>query len=204
MIAGTLAANGYRSAALATLVAFAALLRINEFIHLTIRDVALPDDPRLGIVGSTTHTVLHIPHAKTGKNQSATIHDPHIISLLSRFMSLRRNSGASLDDSLFNIESDSIFRHAFNRVLGLLELTHCHFVPHSLRHGGATHALNHGAEMATVLQRGRWRSTKSAGLYLQQASASRLATVIPDHICRLAKELTDTFPESFIIKFFDD
>ena len=48
LVAITLAKNGHTNEALATLVAFDGFLRINEFVELTIGDVALPTDPRLG------------------------------------------------------------------------------------------------------------------------------------------------------------
>ena len=44
-----------------------------------------------------------------------------------------------------------------------------HYVPHSLRHGGATHHYINGWKVEDVMARGRWAVTKTARRYIQQS-----------------------------------
>jgi hypothetical protein len=63
--------------------------------------------------------------------------------------------------------------------LGLSDL----YVPHSLRHGGATryrHVLNWSIE--NILERGRWVSTTSARRYIQSGVAMLMAITAPPSI----------------------
>jgi len=192
LIAVTMAKNGFVNEALATLVAFDGLLRISEFINLKIGDVALPSDSRLGSRIHKSRTVLHIRKSKTGDHQSSELYDRGVTSLLRRHIRPYRDR---LHRSLFRIRSVRDYRAVFKNAIASLHLQHCKFVPHSLRHGGATHAIRTGNSMATIQQRGRWKSASSATIYLQQAAAVRLDIRIPQRQHDYASELVGNLSE---------
>jgi site-specific recombinase XerD len=69
--------------------------------------------------------------------------------------------------------------------LGLSEA----YVPHSLRHGGATHDFMRGVPLEEILHLGRWASIKTARIYVQQGRALLLASDVPPDVRLLAKTL---------------
>ena len=80
--------------------------------------------------------------------------------------------------------SAATFRRRFKTACTDLRLSNL-YVPHSLRHGGATryrHVLRWTIE--NVMERGRWVSTKSARRYVQSGNATR--RVSPTDIGKLA------------------
>jgi integrase len=175
LIAATMAKSGYPGFALATLIAFDCFLRISEYVNLRVVDVDLSTQYSAG-----QRTFIRILHAKTGKNQGVELLNADINSLLQRWLSQRREQVSS-SQSLFGITSTAQYSSAFSQTVTALGLSASHYVPHSLRHGGATHKLIQRMPMADIIKRGRWSSTKSASRYLQQAMAIRLDAVIPAH-----------------------
>jgi integrase len=180
---------------LATLVAFDGFLRISELVNLTLGDVALPGDPRQGELRPDARTVFRLPFTKTGSNQSAELYNADVTYLLTIYITRLRglNQSRPNESSLFGVRSDAAYRALFHSALEALELTHCGFTPHSLRHGGATNALRTGDSMETIMQRGRWVSTSSTVRYLQQASAVRLALDVPQHWHDYAQDIIVNF-----------
>jgi len=65
--------------------------------------------------------------------------------------------------------------HACTRRLGLSP----EYVPHSLRHGGATRMFLQRAPMQDIMERGRWESAKSCRTYLQTMKALLLSMEVP-------------------------
>ena len=74
------------------------------------------------------------------------------------------------------------FRRIFTAGIETLGLTRFGFRPYSLRRGGATHEMRMRGSMEHVLERGRWSSTNSARIYLQDAVASAIsiASSVPE------------------------
>ena len=69
------------------------------------------------------------------------------------------------------------------------------FTPHSLRHGGATHAMQHlGHGIADVMHRGRWRSASSATRYLQAGVAQLLQQSISADVLDKADRAAMSWP----------
>jgi integrase len=169
LIGATMAQSDHQGMGLATLVAFDCYLRINEFVNLRIDDI---------YIVSGRPTFIRIRIAKTGSNQSVVVSNPDVDSLLQRWTRHRRINATS-SQSLFDIPSHTHYRHVFKQTVTALNLTACHYVPHSLRHGGATHSLANNVPMTNIVQRGRWRSLQSATRYLQAGLAIRLDAVIP-------------------------
>jgi hypothetical protein len=53
------------------------------------------------------------------------------------------------------------------------------FVPHSLRHGGATELDLQGVSVEDIMKFGRWEASKNARRYIQSGKALMLAADVP-------------------------
>ena len=84
----------------------------------------------------------------------------------------------------FLFPSTSQFRRCFKQACSYLGLSPA-YVPHSLRHGGATHDHLRGLTVEDILRLGRWASTKSARHYIQSGRALLLTMEIP-HVAEMA------------------
>lgn len=214
LIAVTMAGNSYGDGAIATLVSFDALLRISEMASLRVQDVSPPSDPRRGrpsmpssssssgtgsdggMVGSS-HVLLRLRITKTGRNQWVELTNSSIEKLL-----VHHITGRDGDELVFNLTAPgccshggpSDYRYAFSVVCRTLGLGSIHFTPHSLRHGGATHALQHLRQsIETVMHRGRWRSMSSCQTYLQSGRAQLLEHIIDPSIWTRANTVADVW-----------
>jgi integrase len=173
------------------LLAFDCFLRVGELVGLRKKDVADTGDRRMG---SEYHgTSLRLKNTKTGPNQWVQVNDEQVIGLLRCVVeSTGRDS-----DRLFPF-SAAKYRSVFKATCAELGLSH-RYVPHSLRHGGATrwHLLGHPIE--DVLLRGRWSSVKSARRYVQAGRALLLKTAVPASLAGVAKLLSDNLLVSFAL-----
>jgi integrase len=128
--------------------------------------------------------VLIIPYAKNGKNQHVTIHDPSIQELIRLLFRKKKR-----DDYVFSYTT-SQYRRIFKQFINNLGLDK-RYVPHSLRHGGATrfrHVFNWSVE--NVLERGRWQSIGSARRYIQSGKAVLLVDEIPESYIELGQQIS--------------
>ena len=66
--------------------------------------------------------------------------------------------------------SPQLVRKVFKAVILKLDLPSS-FVPHSLRHGGATRMHLQGFSVEDIMLRGRWAASKSARIYIQTGKA---------------------------------
>lgn len=175
--------------AIATLLAFDCFLRVGELVGLKKVDVADVNDQRLG--SEYQGTSLRLRKTKTGPNQWVQVLDENVVQLLRCVMDTTHKSS----DLLFPFTAAQ-YRMVFKLTCSQLGLSH-RYVPHSLRHGGATrwHLLGHSIE--EVLMRGRWSSIKSARRYVQSGRALLLTTVVPESIGSKAK----LFASSLLLSF---
>jgi integrase len=157
------------------LVGFHCYLRAGEIARLQRKDVVVPNDPRMG--SAYTGMVLRLARTKTGLNQSVSITDPHIKQLLLAWLQ-RHSHSASPSDRLFPF-TDAQFRSRFHRTVYRLGLGHIRYVPHSLRHGGATRDYMRGMSIEDVMYRGRWKTMESARRYIQQSRAMLVQQDVP-------------------------
>ena len=94
-------------------------------------------------------------------------------------MLVRRLVRATLPGHRLFPFSPAVFRKALRRACGELQLSSA-YTPHSLRHGGATYWHNNlGRSMEDIMHRGRWASSKSARLYVQQGPAVWMDQHVP-------------------------
>ena len=162
---------------------------------------------------------LRLGATKTGPNQFVEVLDPAVQVLVCSWLAfrirrekkklrrrLRRRpslrNGNRLSDvssaSLFEFSSTASFRSVFKRTCSLLGLPD-NYVPHSLRHGGATRDHLDGKALEDILQRGRWASTKSARHYIQAGRAILMTTRVPDHLARAGRLLAADLLSSFTL-----
>jgi len=149
-------------------------LRVSELCNITKEQFADSGDHRI----STEHkgTLISLPTTKTGKNQWVEILNPSVITLVRSLVKSTKPK-----NKLFTF-SPSTFRrllHATCADLGLSSL----YVPHSLRHGGATryrHVLKWSIE--DIMERGRWAASTSARRYIQSGVAMLMTMSAPPSI----------------------
>ena len=79
----------------------------------------------------------------------------------------------------------SKFRKEFKRACSELGLS-SKYVPHSLRHGGATRLHLQGVRVEDIMVRGRWASSKSGRTYIQSSRAVLMALTPPRAVTRAA------------------
>jgi integrase len=177
LMAVQLLRQGKRREGIGLLLAFDCFLRVSELCGLRRSDVADDQDKRVS--GEHKGMLIRLASTKTGPNKWVRVLDPSVRQLV-RDLVDETKSG----DMLFPF-STGVFRRSFKAVAAELGLSAL-YVPHSLRHGGATryyHVL--GMTIEGVLERGRWASTKSARRYIQAGVAMLLEQEAPEEMVRL-------------------
>lgn len=183
-VAVKMAFSGHWRAGVGVLLAFDCFLRVGELTGLRCDDVADSKDPRVST--SFKGMALRLRSTKTGPNQWVEVSDARVQLLLRRLLSTRRSS-----DSLLGLSPDR-FRRLFKATCAALELSP-RYVPHSLRHGGATSCHLQGMTIEQILLRGRWASSKSAKRYIQSGRAMLLSMETPPALVPLLPILLDHF-----------
>lgn len=167
------------------LLAFHCYLRVGELCSLRTSDVILPSSVTMG--SAFSGMALQLATTKTGDHQFVTVTDERVMVLLLAVYAQAQSCGRS---HLFAFSPDE-FRKCMHKVSAVLGLSHLRFVPHSLRHGGATRDFLLGKSLEFVLHRGRWASMASARHYIQAGRALLSQTVIPPRWSSLGAALTE-------------
>jgi integrase len=89
-----------------------------------------------------------------------------------------RSSPFSAEQRIFPFSPDR-FRRLLRRVADSLGVGHTPYVPHSLRHGGATCDFLRGDSIEQIMFRGRWKSMESARRYIQTGRAIMATVDVP-------------------------
>lgn len=168
---------------LAIVLAFDCLLRISEVDALQVDDITKVKGPT-----GATQVVIRIKFSKTGKNQLLTVRCSHVAQLLLDFARTRRGKLFAFNAKQFR----TWFKDACYQ-LGLRD----GYVPHSLRHGGATELLTKGHDIERILERGRWASNNSARRYLQEGKAHVLYASAPQRVREWGKLFADNILATF-------
>lgn len=173
---------GYPEIGCAILVGFHLFLRFGELLNIHLSDIADPNDLRFA--AANNDIVIRLRHTKTGTNQGAHVDDPAIIKLIRVLKRVRSSTAKQADPLLFNV-SPFLFRRVFGLTVRSWEIPD-NIVPHSLRHGGATHALKvQKVSAETVKERGRWASQKAFSHYIQGMEAALLQLRAPSKASEL-------------------
>lgn len=191
-IACNMAQRGLHGPAVACLVAFDCYLRVGELTRIRLRDVVLPNDPRMGRAHSAMAVCL--AQTKTGKNQSVALDRQPVCDVLCAWVHRISSTAGTGNPYIFAFSPDYL-RRALRQSCLELGLSHCHYVPHSFRHGGASaDFLIHGS-IERVQFRGRWKQMESLRTYVQSARALLAAQSIPPALNQLGMQLSDSLPE---------
>jgi integrase len=189
MIAVAMACRGADAAAVATLLAFDCYLRISEFTRLACGDVALPGDARYGGVG--TMPSVRLARTKTGLNQYVQVREPIVAEIIAQYLHAYRFEAH--DTPLFGFTAQA-YRVLLHSVCSQLGLSAHGFVPHSLRHGGATRDEMRGATIEQIMHRGRWASSVTTRRYLQSGAAILMMRAVPSEIIQAAAAIEPHLP----------
>jgi integrase len=127
--------------------------------------------------------MIRLPRTKTGLNQSTYIVHPDVVLLL------RVMVEDALEEKRVALWPFTInqWRRAFYNARDTLGLS-SKFVPHSLRHGGATAAARAHVPINDIMIRGRWRSYGSLTRYVQQWEITLLSHRVPLSISSLCRD----------------
>jgi len=177
LIAFRLAVDGHFRCAVGVLLGFDGLLRISELVGLRVEDVADAKDSRLD--ADLPDMSLRLRFTKTGKEQSVVVENPIVKNLVRMLV-----ASSAPDSSLLSFTASS-FRSRFKAACADLGLSSA-YVPHSLRHGGATRLHLLGRPIEDILLRGRWVSNKSARHYIQSGRNMLMNIAVPRRIQDLA------------------
>ena len=178
IMAMVLVVRGEPAMGVAVLLAHHCYLRVGELLRVRVWHVVGPRSPRTGY--TNRHAFVHIPRAKTGDMQDVEISDPHVAWLMAVAMRAARERAS--DDGANALVfpcAQHTFRKRFAASAAALGLPPS-IVPHSMRHGGATHDYASGARTAAEIQvRGRWRSDKSMVYYVGQMRSALATLSVP-------------------------
>lgn len=199
----TMSSSGHHGAAVALLLSFDGYLRVGEMTRLVARDIIVPNDSRVG--SAYTGMALALGKTKTGLNQSVTIRRESIVAVMMHWMRSQKLLHPSSSRRLVFPFSPAYFRRVLHATKESLGLGSTPYVPHSLRHGGATYDFMRGASINDVMLHGRWQQMKSASRYVQTGRALLAANEVPpqlnqrglffsDRLERILTHLMDTVP----------
>lgn len=159
-LAVAMAARGHSRAAIGTMLAFDCMLRVSELCRLRARDIA--DEHKGGIGAGFAGMGVSLRRTKTGPDKYVEVDRADVRGLVSELLPTLRPQ-----DRLVGLTTSG-YRAVFKQACADLGVAGVGFVPHSLRHGGATHMfVVLKAPLEAVVLRGRWAAKASAHHYIQ-------------------------------------
>lgn len=180
---------GYPNVAIAVLLGFHCYLRIGELLGIAVTDVADVGDPRAGF--GNAQMFVRLAQTKTGPNQDVVVYNPAVAALVRLQLATRKP-----DELLFGV-SEREFRLVFRKACVSWGLPPS-IVPHSMRHGGATHAfVVDGVDAATIKVRGRWKSDDSFRTYIQTMRSALITSHAPAETVSFGKYASVDIVSSF-------
>jgi hypothetical protein len=194
LISCQLARAGYWNHAVGCLLSFDCYLRVGELCGIQHADVADIGDSRVG--SSSPYMCIRLAHTKTGPNKWVTVRNATVTAFM---RSLLASSHAG-NHPLFGFSSSN-FRDTFKAACVAVGVAHVGYVPHSLRHGGATHDHIHAMPLEDIMLRGRWASNKSARMYIQTGRALLLTQAVPSSVLASASVFARDVHTSMLLSF---
>lgn len=168
---------GYPGLGAGFLVAFDAFLRPGELYSLTVGDV----------IWASGRATLTLRAAKTGQRKGAEEMVFVNSKLATKWLKAAcRNRSPS--DTIIQVTPEHC-RHVLFTLLDTLQVPG-HLSMYSFRRGGATWFFVQERSLETTLLRGRWASTSTARIYLQDSAASLIHCQLAPAVRHTMKELT--------------
>ena len=173
--------GGHPDLAFLLLLGFAFYLRTMEMIQLHTTDVHV-DQP-------ADTVILTLSHTKTSRNfnQTVALQHPMLAKLVAHFLLL-------LPPGPIWRFSPRGFRQCFAAIIDHCHGTGCGFTVYSLRRGGATHAYVCSRSLDFVVVQGRWKDTRTARIYLDDARASLLKMSLPEGLRQVMRHYARFWP----------
>ena len=155
--------------ALLLLLGFVFFLRTMEALTLQKSDVVF--DLRRGTC------FVALQQTKTSRNmvQHLAVHNANLTNVLFQLWS-------DLPPGKIWPYSVHVFRRCFNLLLETTGATVLNFSLYSLRRGGATHAYVRTRSLDQVIVQGRWKDSRTARIYLDDARAAMLKLAFPPEL----------------------
>jgi hypothetical protein len=139
-------AVGWFDEALATLIAYDGYFRVvSELLPLRVKDFHYTNS-------SNTKYTCRLRFTKTGSNKLVTFTKQELGAALVSFIRTRHLSST---DRIFSF-SAARYRHCFRMSCEMMGWKSVHFVPHSLRHGHASHGLRVTTSLLVYQLRQSW------------------------------------------------
>ena len=157
--AGAAVRMGYAAEAAAFLVGFDCMLRSGELYGLKRKDITFFENK----------AVLCLGQSKSGKRSGTN--DMVIVESQLAAQWLQTASAQLRKSDKLLWRGERFFRKLFNELILFFDIQGL-FTIYSLRRGGATWNFLHHGSMEKTLLRGRWSSTSTARIYLQEAAAT--------------------------------
>eukprot|EP00438_Fugacium_kawagutii_P005653 Skav226155 [mRNA] locus=scaffold3275:8981:13610:+ [translate_table: standard] len=168
---GTLLQWQWRSLALLSVVGFCGLLRTGEMFHIRRKHVVLPRKKNQG-------AVIFLEDTKTTQ-RNQLLWEKVIIEEQLGINALTELCKGKQAETFLVEDSPQKFRELWKSVVSHLGLTEFHYLPYSLRRGGATSAYRNGATFDQLVEKGRWKHIQTARLYLDQGLQEAATLSIP-------------------------
>jgi integrase len=188
-LASVMSRRGLHGPAVAMLLTFDCYLRVGEMTRIRLRDVVIPDDPRMG--SASTAMAVILGKTKTGDNQSVTLDRQSVCDIVVSWVHRMRRSSSEDNPRVFAFSPD-YFRRAMRAACSELGIADRGYTPHSLRHGGASADFLLRGSISRVQFRGRWKSMESIRTYVRAARALLAAQDVPASLNQLGQRLSDS------------
>ena len=188
---------GWPRVAGAIVLMWGAVCRVGEVLNATRADLVLPTD----MEGALHAVMLRVGEPKTrfraARHQVARMDWEDLVSFtIAVFDELKQQ------ERLWPA-SPQLLRTRFKQLLEAMGLPTTHG-PHgrpldlgSLRAGGATHLLLATEDSELVRRRGRWLSSRTMEIYIQESSATTFYPRLPEKVKAKVSMLAKAFPEAF-------
>ena len=170
---------------LAVLLGFHCCLRTGEILALRAGDIEIASDRGCIALHATKTSV------RRQASEIVTIEDPSLVKLLRSVL-----AQLSSTDVFVGLTNKS-FRQAWTHLLVFLKLDPAVFTPYSLRRGGATFYFRQTGSLDRAILRGRWQSSKTARLYIEDAQAQLVSLRLDSytqHLVDVCENLWKSFP----------
>lgn len=179
-VALRMALNGHWLSAAQAVISFHCMNRVNECAQLLREHVFLGDMAGGRVAAFGAKYGFRIPRAKGVDEAFCEVHDPNAKAML-------QIACEGVPNGAHVFPNASAFRRHLSEACAQLGLSD-KYVPHSLRHGGATHRHLMGQQMQDIQLAGRWAVARSTERYIQPGRNLLLDAKADDTVLRTGRD----------------